>query len=216
METAVTILLGVLTIAMAAHGGFLTSASLTHRRIFAAYALIALVLVVTQGVLAHRGNAASSRDRAALVEQIKELRGQISTFLGVIRLQATLDDIRGIQSEIRSGFVRVESAMKGAGARSIAMGPKAEPKAEPPAQPMPAPSPPRELPSPPVVEHVRFTQRRAPSNKAEAPYGLQIIIQTDTVIQPAGFRIECDGEIFDWPVFLSRSSHDDERRNGIL
>jgi hypothetical protein len=57
--------------------------------------------------------------------------------------------------------------------------------------------------APAVVERLRFTQRRAPSNKPETPYGLQVIIQTDTASQPTGLRVECDGGISEGRFFVA-------------
>lgn len=48
---------------------------------------------------------------------------------------------------------------------------------------------------PPIVEGLRYTQRRVASPKTEAPYALEITIQASATIQPVGLLIECDGPI---------------------
>jgi len=58
-------------------------------------------------------------------------------------------------------------------------------------------------PAPAIVEHIRYTSRRAPSDKQELPFALQVIIQTDTSITPVALAIECDGEIGDVRFFVA-------------
>lgn len=70
-------------------------------------------------------------------------------------------------------------------------------------RPMPTPEKPAQQLPPPVVNEIRFTERRTDSPKKEVPYALQVIIQTSVTIQPAAFRIECDGEIADGSFFVS-------------
>jgi hypothetical protein len=54
----------------------------------------------------------------------------------------------------------------------------------------PKPQPKTALPPP---EHVTYVQQRVPSAESGAPFGLQVIIQTDTSIQPVSLAVLCDG-----------------------
>jgi hypothetical protein len=49
---------------------------------------------------------------------------------------------------------------------------------------------------------VRIIQRRAASDDPDAPFGLQVVIQTDVMMQPVAFRVECDHEIKDGKAFI--------------
>lgn len=70
-----------------------------------------------------------------------------------------------------------------------------------------APPPIRQKPEPglppAVVSEIRFTERRTDSPKKEFPYALQVIIQTNVAIQPAAFKIECDGELAEGSFFVA-------------
>lgn len=55
----------------------------------------------------------------------------------------------------------------------------------------------------PTIENTRLIQKPTISDKAEYPYGLQVIIQSNVVIQPVGFGLECDGEIGDFSFFIA-------------
>jgi hypothetical protein len=58
-------------------------------------------------------------------------------------------------------------------------------------------------PTVPHPNHTRYAQRNVRSSNANAPYELQVIIETDVPIQNAGFRIECDGPIIDGQFFVT-------------
>jgi len=58
------------------------------------------------------------------------------------------------------------------------------------------------VPTQPVA-HVRFAERQVSSSTDAAPYGLQVIIQTDVPIQNAAFKIHCDGIIYNGRFFVA-------------
>lgn len=115
----------------------------------------------------------------------QELKRQIAAVLSASLLQATADDMHGLRNDIVSGFERVERAIGSLGAQ---FPPRAEIHAEPPAA---------------VVQHIQMSERRVPSTRADAPYGLQVILQTDVQQQPTAFIIECDGEITAGEFFMA-------------
>ena len=50
-------------------------------------------------------------------------------------------------------------------------------------------------PTVPTIENTRLVQKSVPSNDPQFPFGLQVIIQSNIVIQPVALALECDGEI---------------------
>ena len=199
MLLTLTLVIALLAIVVSVHGGFLSSHDKTHRRLFMAYGVVGLLLIGFQGLLIRSEQTESRSDQA-------KLRDQITTLVNATRLQATLDDIKGMQTAMGDWFLRLETALYAAHKQEPPTRPepkpKPEPRSEPPSKAEPEPAP-REPLGPPTVEHVRITQRRAPSNKADAPYGLQVILQTDTTIQPAAFKIDCDGQISEGRFFVA-------------
>lgn len=59
---------------------------------------------------------------------------------------------------------------------------------------------------PPKIEGLRFTSRRIPSAVKDAPYGLEITIQTDISTQPSRFLLYCDGPVAQTDWFAGMSS----------
>lgn len=55
----------------------------------------------------------------------------------------------------------------------------------------------------PLVAHIRYSTRRMPSPTDEAPYALQVIIQTDAAVTNAAFRVIATGPIHDIRFFLA-------------
>jgi hypothetical protein len=111
----------------------------------------------------------------ARIERV-ELRKQVSTLINSAQFQATSDDIKNLGSQMKTGFDRVASAIEG---KKIST---PEPKPEP-----------EKLT--PTIENTRLVQKSVPSDDPQLPYGLQIIIQSNIVIQPVAFAFECDGEV---------------------
>jgi hypothetical protein len=115
-----------------------------------------------------------------------KLKAQARQAYSVSLISATKDDIKSLTEHLDEGFENVIAAVNAL--RTGKMPPPLIKK-----QP--------QLP-PPVVEHIRYTESRIASSDPSAPYGLQAIIQTDTPIQPVGFKITCDGEITDGNFFV--------------
>jgi hypothetical protein len=117
-----------------------------------------------------------------LQNEVHQLREQGQSLLNTIKLQATLDDIKGVTTAISNGFAHLEAVIRGKRA---------------PVKPINQPT------QPPIVEHIRFVQRRTASTRDDAPYGIQVFIQTDTTIQPVAFEIDCDHPIVDGKFFIA-------------
>ncbi len=119
-----------------------------------------------------------------------KLKDQIAQLSNTSLISATKDDVKNLGSNIDSGFDRVVDAINSLRVQ---------------AHQNPIPKTPVEKPplGPSTVEHIRFTERRTNSTNSAAPYALQVIIQTDATIQPAGFKIECDGEISNGDFFVA-------------
>ncbi len=130
-------------------------------------------------VLGITGSWQGIRSNDALKEQARQA-------YSVSLISATKDDIKSLTDHLDQGFENVIAAIN-----ALKTG-----KTSPP----PIKKPPQ-LP-PPIVEHIRYTESRIASNDPNAPYGLQAIIQTDTAIQPVGFKISCDGEIAEGDFFV--------------
>ncbi len=178
MLIVTTVLLGVLSIALAAYGGILASDKVRHRVWFAVLGILGAALTGVQGYYLHVEGERNSG-------QISQLSTQVATLLNTIKLQATIDDFRNVEHAITNGFSRLESAVKG---RKVAPVQTAQKK--------------ESLP-PPVVQHVRYTERRTASPRPDAKYGIQVIIQTDVAIQPTAFKITCDQDIAEAHFFLA-------------
>lgn len=55
----------------------------------------------------------------------------------------------------------------------------------------------------PHPSHIRVTQRNVRPSTPDAPYELQVIIETEVLMNNAGFSIECDGPIVDGRFFVT-------------
>jgi len=167
---------------MAVHGGILTSSDPRQRKAFVTYGIIGVVLVLAQGYFLYQDNKHTDTRMGGLEYEVRQLKEQGQSLLNTVKLQATLDDIKGIEAAISDGFAHLEAVIKG--------------KRVPPQQPK------QQLP-PPVVEHIRFVQRRTASTRDDAPYGIQVFIQADTTIQPVALKINCDQPILDGKFFIA-------------
>lgn len=56
---------------------------------------------------------------------------------------------------------------------------------------------------PAILEHIRYSERRVPSTQPAAPYGLQVIIQTDVTVQHPEIEVDFDGPISNGNFFLA-------------
>jgi hypothetical protein len=151
------------------------------------WAVVIILLVIGIG-----GIVSNSKEKSELTKrieilitsaQIQPTGDDIKRLTEVIRTQPTGDDVKHLTEAINE----LKTKMAGI------VPPKVEKPPPPPQQP--------QLP-PPIVEHIKYIQRRAPSNKPEFPYGLQIIVQTDITLQPVALAIECDGEINEFGFFM--------------
>src|SRR5216683_3815641 len=151
-------LLGLLTIVMAVHGGLLTSNDPRHRKWFIFYGIVGFSLVCAQGYYLHREEKHKSDTIDSLKGAVKNLQEQTVALMNAIRLQATLDDFKHLEGVIVNGFGHLEAVIQG---RKLPVRPPEQAQLLPPA----------------VVEHVRIVQRRAASDKPDARFGLQVIMQ---------------------------------------
>ena len=129
-----------------------------------------------------------SRARTRSQTEQAALRDQIGALVRA-EMRSGVTDAQGIRTDIRIGFEALKDAIDKIKIAAPKEAPK--PKIEFPALP------------PPVVSEFRFTERRTDSVRKDAEYGLQVIIQTTTTIQPASFRIECTGDIADVKFFVA-------------
>lgn len=169
----VTILLGVLTIVMAVYGGYLTSSDPHHQRWFIGLGMLGTMLVLAQGYFLYRDDKEKTHATEGLQASIRNLESQTTALMNATRLQATLDDFKHLEAVILDKKRPISPV-------------------HPESQTLP----------PAIVEHVRIIQRRAASDKSEAPFGLQVIMQTDVSIQPVAFRVVFDHEISDGNAFI--------------
>jgi hypothetical protein len=112
--------------------------------------------------------------------QKRDLTNQMTALVNATKIQATTDDIKklgtDIQTGMQTGFDRIVAAVSG---KKIVTTPT-----------IPTPTP-----TMPTIENARLVQRSTPSDDPQLPYGLQVIIQSNIVIQPIAFAFECDGKV---------------------
>lgn len=70
-----------------------------------------------------------------------------------------------------------------------------KPNDQPPAIPPPQTKSEPQKVEPPILVGLRYTQKRTTSTNQELPYGQEITIQTDKVMQPTKLVVICDGKI---------------------
>jgi hypothetical protein len=176
-----TILIGILTLVMAVHGGVLTSSDPRHRKAFIAYGIVGVLLIFVQGYYLHRDD----KEKTAVVDRLQKavdnLRDQTFALANALRLQVTLDDLHHLEGVITGRLDKLDACCRAT-----------KPTVKPPQQTLP----------PAVVEHIRILQRRAASDDPDAQFGLQVVMQTDVVMQPVAFRVECDQEIKNGKAFI--------------
>lgn len=153
-----------------------------HRRWIAAF-VVACVMGLGIGAYQQYQSVISSRESG---KEKNTLTAQIMTLTNAASTQATSDDINRIRSEILDSFDRVIVAIQAK-----------------PGSPLPRLTPPVAQPPVPTVENTRLVQKNTTSDRPEFPYGLQVIIQSNVVIQPVSFALECDGEIGDSSFFIA-------------
>jgi hypothetical protein len=123
----------------------------------------------------------AAKDRNAAADDRQILLKQNSQLIAFGQAQETREDAQKLDRDMLSGFARLEAAVRG----------------KPPS------APPPQVSQPPIVEHTRWTTRRAPSGDPNYPYGLQIIIQSDITIDPVSFAIKCNGEVHSVASFIT-------------
>lgn len=160
--------------------------SLKERRRARWFAAIVLVLIGFLGFFSDRiqrgqEKAALAQERQNAAKDRTNLLQQNAQLIQFGQTQATREDMKKLDTDLVGGFGRLEAAIKG----------------------LPAPPRPTQPAPPPTVERTHFTWRRAPSNNPSLPYGLQIIIQSDVVIDPVSFAIECTGPVGQVSSFIS-------------
>jgi hypothetical protein len=185
MLLLVTVVLALVLLTMTVNGGILTSPD-RHRKWFIIYGVVGLILVISQGIFQYREDKKHSGNTDKLVNIITNLRDQVFALNNALRLQVSVDDIHRLETAITTGFGRLESVVR---------------EGRPSGKPVQQAAPPQSLP-PAVVEHVRIVQRRAASDDPNAPYGLQVVMQTDVTMQPVAFKVECDHEITQAKAFI--------------
>jgi hypothetical protein len=154
-----------------------------HRKIRIAVA--ALVFAVGLGAVIS-DSAQKTEDKTTAQTERKELMKQISTLIASAQVQATGDDIKRVGSQVQTGVDRIVSVLGGEK--------KLPPLAAPEKKGASLTAP--EKPGPvPTIENTTLVQRSAPSSDPQLPYGLQVIIQSNVVLDPVAFALECDGEV---------------------
>jgi hypothetical protein len=169
---------------MAVYGGILTSNDPRHQRWFILLGVLGVLLFCAQGYYLNKDDREKSRAMVDLRDSVKNLQNQTLSLMNAIQLQATLNDFKHLEGVLGDDFTHLEQTIQGT---------KHVQKLAPP-QPPPLP--------PAVVEHIRIVQRRAASSDPNAKYGLQVVMQTDTTIQPVAFRVEFDQEISNPEAFI--------------
>lgn len=120
-----------------------------------------------------------------------ELRSQNRQMAAALQVQATTNDIQGVRQELRDGFRRLESAVYALSQQSSTT-----------TTPTSSTSTSTTVPGA-VFRHLRFTERRVPSDDSALPYGLQVVVQTDVATQPTALTLRFDGPIGHGDFFVT-------------
>lgn len=123
------------------------------------------------------------RDKNAFETQVRTLTTASLT-------EATKTDVQNMLAHMDEGFSRVVDAITALRKGSVIQPPT---KSTIPSQP-------------PVVQHLRFTERRVASDRPESPYALQVIIQTDVDVERPRIELEFTGSVEDGGFFVAGQS----------
>jgi len=159
----------------------LASNSPKNRHWFILYGVVGILLLVAQFYYLRKDDREKFEQTKDLKTEIGNLKEQTTTLLNAVRLQATIEDFRHLETVIGNGFAHLESVIR-------------EKKVVPQITTQPT--------EPAVVENIRIVQHRAASDDQNAPYGLQVLMQTNIVVQPVAFSISCDRAITEAKVFI--------------
>jgi hypothetical protein len=159
-------------------------------------ALGGLVAVVSDSV--QKGQAETDR---------LQLTGQIGTLIASAQVQATKDDLLRIQLGMEQKFDADLATLNHASASGVKQPGKKEPSKVKP-----------EVNAPviPTVENTTMVQRPAPSNDPQLPYGLQVIVQSNIVIQPVAMGFECDGPVGKVDFFVAGQGVYMSKQTGVM
>ena len=144
-----------------------------HRKL--RVALATLIFAVGLGAVVS-DSIQKADDKATAQAERGELMKQISTLIASAQIQATGDHIKQLGTQMKDGFDRVVATLKGEG-KAVAPAPLEKPT------------------SVPTVENTTLVQRSAPSSDPQLPYGLQVILQSNVVLDPVAIALECNGEV---------------------
>lgn len=132
---------------------------------------------------------AAETERAA--KERKELTEQIHVLVASATVQATKGDITELGASLMStltvGFDRTISASTRG--HPVSSNKSSEPIATPATVP--------------TVEHTTMVQRPTVSDDPALPYGLQVIIQSNVIIDPVALGFECDGDVGKVNAFIA-------------
>jgi len=121
------------------------------------------------------------------------------------KIQATTQDIKSlrddISNDINKGFDKVVLAINSLHVSGNIVKTKASPTVITPVE-QPRSAPNKISLGPGLVQHIQISQGRTVSNRDDAPYALQVTLQTDIPTQPTAFMFETDGDIEDGRFFL--------------
>jgi hypothetical protein len=147
-----------------------------HRKIRLAFAT--LVFAVGLGAVIS-DSAQKASDKAEAQSERDALMKQISTLIASAQVQATGDDITKLGTIVMSGLDKVISSLHG------------EKQVKETSKQVPS----EKFKSVPTVESTTLVQRPTTSDDPQLPYGLQVIVQSNTTIDPVAMGFECDGEV---------------------
>lgn len=122
----------------------------------------------------------------------------------------TIDDLKGKINTLQGQLADAQKEIKRIGSSNIVTG-KNPVKVE-----VTNGSKMAEAPPPAVVQHVHISQRQVPSTRDDAPYGLEVTLQTDVMQQPSAFVIECDADITDGNFYVTGNMVITNERSGVL
>lgn len=127
-----------------------------------------------------------------LRQQIKTLvSGQLASTGDMDRLRTDVagmrDDVSHLRDDWRAGVDRIVNAIM-------------EPTSIPPVASTSTTT--TTILEPAIARHVHYAQRRVPSDIPAAPYGTQVILQTDVATQPTRVQITLDGPISEQSRFF--------------
>lgn len=176
-----------------------------HKRWRIAFIVVAVAYTAIAWWQIKVSDSSADRDRR---NAIQETSDRVAKEVNDKNAQ-TIDDLKGKINTLQDQLADAQKEIKRIGSSNIVTG-KNPVKVEVTNGSKMAEAPPA------VVQHVHISQRQVPSTRDDAPYGLEVTLQTDVMQQPTAFVIECDADITEGSFYVTGSTMMTNIHRGVL